>query len=216
VSRRICASFVLAVVLAACSGSGPAATAPQTTAATTAASAVAASSSAVATGASPTILPTPSTFASALYGYSLTVPAGWYAAAAILPWDGASAPSDGDPTADKFGGPGKASAFAFAAPTMSSLDKLTRDTIKWTVRDHGDTCPATAPEVTESVDFGSAKGTFLAWNCGILINQVVAVHDGKAYTLVMRDPGVAAATDPADRAVLDQLLASVVFGSWPG
>jgi hypothetical protein len=212
VSRTIYVSFVLPVVLAACTGAGPAATAPQTTAATPAASAVPASSSAVATAPPPTILPTPSTFASALYGYSLTVPAGWYAAGAILPWDGASAPGYDDPVVDKFGGPGKASAFAFAAPTMSSLDKLTRDTIKWTVRDHGDTCPATAPAVTESVAFGSAKGTFLGWNCGILIDQVVAVHDGKAYTLVMRDPGVAAATDAADRAVLDQLLASVVFG----
>jgi hypothetical protein len=209
VSRSIRAAFVLPLLMAACTGSGPAATAQTTPAPPAASNAGPASPS--PQSAAPTVLPTPSTFTSALYAYSLTLPAGWYSGAAILPWDGASAPGDDAPTVDKLAGPGTASAFVFAAPTSDDLDKLARDTISWTVRDHGDTCPATAPEVTEPITFGGVKARFLAWNCGILINQVVAVHDGKAYTMVLRDPGVHAAMDADDHAVLQQLLSSVIF-----
>ena len=208
--RRILSLVALPLALAACSTTGPAAT----HAATTSPSAQPASTGGAPTTAPtprPTVVPTASAFTPALYGYELTVPAGWYAAPAIFKWDGASAPGDGDPTVDRLGGPGKASAFVFAAPTTSSLDGLVRDTIKWTVRDHGDTCPATTPDVTEPIRFGGEQAMFLGWNCGILINQVVAVHDGMAYTMVVRDPGVAAATDAADRALLEQLLNSVVF-----
>jgi hypothetical protein len=157
--------------------------------------------------------PTPSSFTSSLYGYSLTLPAGWSAGAAFLRWDGASAPGYHDPSVDKFGGSGTVSTFMFAGPTSDKLDAFVRHTIAWTVRDHGDTCPDTAPEASEPIDFGGTPGRLLAWNCGILINQALVVHDGSAYTMVMRDPGVPTATDEADRALLEQLLGSVVFGS---
>ena len=49
------------------------------------------------------------------------------------------------------------------------------------------------------------------WNCGILINVAVTVHDGVAYLFGFRDLGVHAATDPADRAALQGLLDSMQF-----
>ena len=202
-----------ATLLAACSGSPNAVPSLVATPAPPPAATTVATAAPTLEVPGPTAAETPSTFMSLLYDYSITLPAGWHAGSAMLRWDGASAPGDDDPSVDKFAGPGTVSAFANAGPTSDDLDTFVRHTIEWTVRDHGDTCPATAPEVTEPIDFGGEKGHFLAWNCGILINQALLVRDGVAYTMVMRDPGVPAATDAADRALLQQLLDSVVFGS---
>ncbi len=49
----------------------------------------------------------------------------------------------------------------------------------------------------------------IAWNCGILINGAVTVHNGRAYVFGLRDPAVHAATDPADRATFLTMLESV-------
>jgi hypothetical protein len=165
-----------------------------------------------ASSAGPNAVETPSTFTSLLYRYSLTLPAGWHAGPAMLRWDGASAPGNEDAAVDRFGGPSTASAFVFAGPTAVDLDTLVKNTITWTVRDHGDTCTERTPEVREPIEIGGEPGTFLAWNCGILINHAITVHDGMAFTMVMRDPGVPAASDPTDRALLQELVDSVVLG----
>ena len=53
----------------------------------------------------------------------------------------------------------------------------------------------------------------LGFDCGILINSAVTVHDGMAYVFGFRDPSVHAATDPTDRATFLALLKSVTFPS---
>ena len=77
---------------------------------------------------------------------------------------------------------------------------------------HGDTCPP-VPERTEATTAGDEPATFMAWNCGILIDIVVVLHHGVGYEFVMRDPDVSAATDPTDRKILDALLKTLTFPS---
>lgn len=164
--------------------------------------------------ARPSSVPTPAlpvAFTSRVYGYSIVVPGGWAVGPAALHWDAASSPGHSDPVVDKFASPSDVSAFAFAGPVTVDLAGFVKATIAWTVRDHGDTCPATAPEKIEPIEIGGEPGMLLSWNCGILVNDAVLVRDGTGFVLVMRDPSVAAATDPADRALLEALLNSVKF-----
>ena len=67
------------------------------------------------------------------------------------------------------------------------------------------------PDVTDQITIGGDPGTLLAFDCGILINNAIAVHDGVAYLFGFRDPAVHAATDPTDRATFVMLLESVRF-----
>ena len=53
----------------------------------------------------------------------------------------------------------------------------------------------------------------LSWDCGILINQALLIRDGTGFVFVMSDPGVQAATDATDRALLEGLLDSVTLPS---
>lgn len=210
-SKKPVLFFVALVALAACSGqSGGPSSPPATVAVTpevTQAPTTAATVKPAATATSP------ATFTSPLYGYTITLPPDWAAGAAMLPWDGKSAPGHEEPTVDKFGGPQSATAWAQAAPVTVDLDRFVNDTIAWTVRDHGDTCPATAPEKTEPIEIGGEAGTLLSWDCGILINQALLVRNGTGYVFVMRDFAVPAATDPADRALFESLLNAVSFPS---
>jgi hypothetical protein len=160
--------------------------------------------------ASPSSSVTATTFTSDTYGYSLTVPTGWTTVQATTAWDGHGAPGSDDPKSDQFVSPATASAWAYAAPTSLDSAAYAPDRIAGTYADHSDTCPAT-PEVQEPIEIGGEVGTFLAWDCGILINQAVIVHDGIGITFGLRDPGIHAATDPGDRATLEQILDSVRF-----
>ena len=100
--------------------------------------------------------------------------------------------------------------FAFAAPISLDLAGYATDVIARNVKFHGDTCPPT-PDKTEPTTIGGDPATFIAWNCGILINIAVTVHDGVGYMFGMRDVDVHAATDPTDRATLLAMLKSVEF-----
>jgi hypothetical protein len=211
VSNKPVLSMVALVAVAACSGPNIAPSGPASAAATPVGSS--SPSMPVETpGPEPTALPvgTPSRFTSPLYGYTLTLPAGWTAFAAMLRWDGTSQPSHDDVEVDQFSGATSASAWAFAGPVTFDLAGFVQDRIKANARDHGDTCPAT-PEVNEPIEIGGEIGILLGWNCGILINQAVIVHDGVGFTLVVRDPDVHAATDVDDRVLLEALLDSVMF-----
>ena len=210
-------SFVLAGVVAVAGCAGSTATssrapagAPLTPAASEAPATVDVVPAPSATSAVATTAP-PVEFSSVLYGYSATLPADWHVGAAMLRWDGASSPGHDDGSVDKFASPSTLSAWGFAGPVTSDLDGFVADNIAWTVRDHGDTCPAMAPEATESIQIGGESGVLLAWNCGILINEALIVHDGMGFVFVMRDPEVAAATDASDRALFEDLLDSVRF-----
>jgi len=155
---------------------------------------------------------TASPFASGVYRYALAVPAGWQAVAAKRAWDGSgAAPTHEDPDADEWSRPDGASVFAFAAPTRHHLTGYAREWIARTAAEHGDTCP-NPPAAREPVTIGGDSGVLLAWDCGILIDIAVAVHDGAGYAFVFRDPNVHAATDPADHETFVRLLRSVKFG----
>jgi len=211
VSKKPVLFFVALVALAACSGQSGGPSSPPATVAVT--PEVTQAPTPVATVKPAATAASPVTFTSPLYGYTITLPPDWAVGAAILRWDGRSAPGHEEPTVDKFGGPPSASAWANAAPVTVDLDRFVKDNIAWTVRDHGDTCPATAPEKTEPIKIGGETGTLLSWDCGILINQALLVRNGTGYVFVMRDLAVQAATDPADRALLESLLNAVTFPS---
>jgi hypothetical protein len=152
----------------------------------------------------------PTTFTSETYGYSLTLPGGWVPVQASAVWDGKGSPGSDDAVADQFIGPTAASSWAFAAPTTRDLAAYVKGTIKGTVEDHGDTCPAT-PDAQDPIELGGQPGRLLAWNCGILINQAVTVKNGVGYFFGFRDPSVKAATDATDRELFLELLRSVQF-----
>lgn len=196
---------MVALIVAACSGTSPTSTpVAQSSPARSPLPTVA------ATHVAPTVaLPTP--FTSVLYPYSLTVPAGWAVGPALLRWDGASSPGHDEPIVDKFASGTSVSAFAYAAPVQSDLDTFVKDTIAFNVRDHGDTCVAPAPETTEPIQIGGEPAVLLSWNCGILINLALTVHNGTGFVWVMRNPSINAATDPTDRALFDALLGTVKF-----
>lgn len=151
----------------------------------------------------------PTSHTSPEYGYTITLAAGWTFSRATTSWDGRSDASHDDANVDAFHPPsGSASAWAFAGPFRGTLAAFTKARITANARYHGDTCPP-APEVTGSISIGGRKGSFLAWNCGILINLAITVDRGVGYVFAMRDPGIHASTDPADRAIFESLLDSV-------
>jgi hypothetical protein len=152
----------------------------------------------------------PTSFTSPLYGYSLTVPTGWSNTPATKVWDGTGS-SSGDPSNDRWGSAGD-SMWGHTEPFTGDRGAFADEQVAATVEFHSDTCPD-PPEVTEEVTIGGQPGTFLAWDCGILINEAVTVRDGVGYLFGYRDPGVHAATDPADRAIFLELLNSLRFPS---
>lgn len=201
----------LVVVLLAVAACSPAAsvapTAPAGAAAPTtdaSASQPAPSPSAVATTSAPV------SFTSPIYGYRIVLPAGWQTIPATVRWDGVEASGHEEPTVDQFQGPMYAQFWAYGAPVSMDLAGFVRAQIAANARDHGDTCPA-KPEVQEPISIAGGPGVFLAWNCGILINEAITVHGGKAFMLFARDLLIHAATDAADRSTLDALLANVTL-----
>jgi hypothetical protein len=152
-----------------------------------------------------------SPYTSSMYGYSVTVPAGWQTKPAKVRWDGSGAPAHEDPAVDIVEPTaGTMSIFAFAAPTTLDLAAYAHEVVARNAQFHGDTCPP-QPDKTESTTAGGQPATYISWNCGILINAVVVVRDGVGYQFVMRDPGVHASTDPTDRESFDALLRSLTL-----
>jgi hypothetical protein len=197
---RAAAIVGVALVVGACtSRSTPAS--PSPSAAATVATSAEASASAV-----------PTAFTSTTYGYALMVPAGWTTVQATAAWDGSGAPFSGDAVADQFIGPATASAWGFAAPTTEDLAGYVDERIAATATAASATC-SPAPESQDPIDIGGEPGMLLSWNCGILINLAVTVHDGTGYVYGLRDPSVHAATDAEDRAIFEELLSSVQFSS---
>lgn len=155
--------------------------------------------------------PSPSSsFTSPIYGYTVKLPAGWGAIKAKVPWDGTSKTSSDSPDVDRWVGRTGASAWGFAAPYSGDLKAYTKQTVAANAKYHGDTCPPT-PEVEDPITIGGEPGILLAYDCGILINLAVTLRNGVGYTFALRDPNVAAATDPTDAATFAALLDSIQF-----
>jgi hypothetical protein len=159
---------------------------------------------------SPSAVATLSAFTSEVYPYSLTVPGGWSSVAATAPWDGVSGVKSDSPEVDRWISVGSASSWASAAAYAKNLESYVAKTIADTARYHGDTCTA-PPEVQEPITVGGEPGALMAWNCGILINIGVTVHNRIGYTFGFRDPAVRASTDPTDHEIFIDLLKSVQF-----
>lgn len=151
-----------------------------------------------------------SVFTSAQYGYTLVLPAGWSSKAATARWDGDSIIHSDAPNVDQFYAAGVAGSWASAASYPGTLTSYVAKTIADTAKYHGTTCTA-PPEAQLSIAFGEEPGTLLQFNCRILINIAVTVHDGVGYSFGFRDPTVHAAVDQADQAVFEAILASTQF-----
>ena len=217
-SRSIVAVWaIVAVIVAACRAASTATPSVSTAAPT--ASAVVASQlvspspspgapSSASAAASPSGSAT--TFTSPFYAYTLTLPPGWIATPASKKWDGIGAPGDDNPAVDRFHGQGSGSMHAFAAPASLDLARYGADVIARIAQFHADTCPP-KPDTVEALMVGTQPATFIAWNCGILINVVATVHNGTGYEFVFRDPDVHQATDDSDRATFDSILRTVSF-----
>lgn len=161
--------------------------------------------------APPSITPKPTTFRSKAYGYTVTVPAEWSSRQAYAKWDGHSELDGTSALVDLFGQPSETKGvFVAAAPWKRELAAYTAFFIAWNAHFHGDYCPA-EPHTRSRVTVGGQRGVMLAYNCGILVNNVVTVHKGIGYCFVFVDRNVAAATDPADHLTFVKLLRSVKF-----
>jgi hypothetical protein len=172
--------------------------------------AAAASASSLPPSLTPSAAATPSAFTSKIYGYSVALPAGWSSLAASARWDGVAGVKSDSPEVDRWISGAEPSSWGSAAAYAKDLASYTTKAIADTSKYHGDTCTA-PPEAQEAITIGSEAGTLLSYNCGILINVGVTVHNGTGYTFGFRDPAVQAATDPVDRAMFTDLLKSVHF-----
>jgi hypothetical protein len=152
----------------------------------------------------------PTAFTSKTYGYSVTLPAGWTAVEAQGPWDGKGMPGSDAAEADHFKSSGTASSWLLRAPSTNDLAAQVKQVIAANLADHGSTCPP-LPATQDPIKIGEEPGVLLSYDCGILINIATTVHTGQAYVIALRDPGIHAATDPADRATFLGLLESVKF-----
>lgn len=161
--------------------------------------------------ATPTAQPSPTprgptTFRSPLYGYTITLPAGWTVdLPAAQRWDGSGSPGDDDPQNDVFSGPGRVLSWAASAPTTRTLAAYEAATFAASRAEHG--CPDRDQQDPITID--GQPGLLLSWNCGLLINVALTVRNGTGYTFGFKNPDVPAATDPADRAAFETLLSSV-------
>jgi hypothetical protein len=166
------------------------------------------------------------TFTSATYGYTVTLPRGWTSMQASAKWDVhiyASGLAYGgidrySISADQFRrcDPDTATCadsdpavFALAGPWARDLAAFTK---LWIVSnaDYHEHCPP-KPSKKNRIKIGGQPGVLLAFNCGILVDIAATVHSGVGYSFFLTDFRVQEATDPADHATLLNILRSVHF-----
>jgi hypothetical protein len=207
---RLTTRLAVALMVVACGGGSPSAI-PSASQSASPSSAAPTASPETASPSAPASASAASTaFTSTTYGYSLTLPAGWTSIQATAAWDGKGMPFHDVPQADQFVGPATASAWFYGAPTTKPLAGRVEEAIAAQAAEHSDTCPP-VPEVNEPIQIGGEAGVLMGWNCGILIDAAITVHNGTAYVFGFRDPAVHAAADPTDRALFLELVGSVEF-----
>jgi hypothetical protein len=149
---------------------------------------------------------------SPIYRYAVVLPVGWSEVqAAVIPWDGAGAPSHDAPEADLFESATGTIAWAYAAPTTKSLTKLAEAQTAADAAEHP--CPAT-PEVDTSFEIAGDDARFTVKHCpstgGILVPMAAVIDDGTGYIFYFQHPPTAPASD-GDAAAFKRLLAGVSF-----
>lgn len=195
------------LVLAGCTNAAPATVPPAESAAPTLAKSL------IAPGASASALPssepTPTTYTSNLYGYTVTLPVGWVVVPATIRWDGNSDPGHEEPTVDRMSGPtghSLADAWAFSLPVTNGLAASAAARLAADAAVHP--CPLTAATTTP-ITIDGTPGLLLARNCEILVLTAITIRNGTAFFFYLQDSSVQAATDAADESVFAGLLASL-------
>ena len=185
---RVAAPLAVVLVVAACAAGSPSPSAVATPeAAPSATDSPVATEQAPSASAAPSPAGSPTAFTSNIYGYSLMVPAGWTTVAAMLEWDGKGMPSHDVAEADQFVSPGPASSWFLGATSSNDLAAEVKVGIAGIATDHGDTCPP-VPASQDPIKIGAEPGVLLSYDCGILINTAITVHDGRKYVFGFRDP----------------------------
>lgn len=200
-------SFLVVILVVAACGSEAS---PGSSAETSSSPVAPAIASPTAATAAATVAFKTTSFTSETYRYTLTLPAGWTSAQASKTWDGKSGLKSDSAEVDRFFAPATVTATGVAGPSDQTLAASTDALITATVKYHSDTCPPT-PEAQDPITIGGDPGMLVAWNCGILINIAVTVHNGVGYQFLWRNPSVHAATDPTDRAAFLAMLETVQF-----
>lgn len=200
--RRIGMAAAGVILVAACSSQASSGSSDETSSSPVA--------TAIASSTAATVAANLTSFTSETYRYTLTLPAGWTSVQASKTWDGKTGLKSDSPEVDQFLAPADVTSTGVSAPSDQTLAASTDAVIAATARYHGDTCPPT-PEAQDPITIGGDPGMLVAWNCGILINIAVTVHNGVGYQFLWRDPAVHAATAPTDRAAFLAVLESVKF-----
>jgi hypothetical protein len=184
-------------------GVGPTPTpGPTPTAAATASPAPTAAPSPTAT-----IQPTaaPSVFTSPLYKYSISLPAGWTAYAALAPWDGKSSPANFSSDVDQVNSSTGTQAWVMAAPTTKTLATFLADQNAADAREHP--CPVT-PEIDEATTIDGKPARLNVRHCGILVVNAVVIDKGIGYLFYLQHPPEDT-SNPEDVGMFRILLAGV-------
>ena len=147
------------------------------------------------------------TFTSRHYGYTETLPTGWYSVRpATQQWNGKGAPGFDSPVIDLFTGPGSLEAWADAAPTKENLAAYTSATIRASRAGH----PCSAPLTDRAITIGGAPARLLGMHCpprsGFLVQIAVTVHHGTAFVFASQNP---TGTTPGDRTAFRKFLAGI-------
>ena len=147
------------------------------------------------------------TFTSGHYGYTETLPTGWYSVGpATQQWNGKGSPGFDSPVIDLFTGPGSLEAWADAAPTNKNLAAYTSATIRAARAGH----PCSAPLTNQAITIGGAPARLLGMHCpprsGFLVEIAVTVHHGTAFVFASQNP---TGTTPGDRTAFRKFLAGI-------
>jgi hypothetical protein len=205
------APVILAVLLVAgCASSGsPGASSPPN------------STSPIATSG-PSAQGAPTLFTSTLYGYSVTLPAGWRVVRAQTAWDGTGSPTYDAPVVDQLIAPestGRCTrvftcgplAWVLAAPTTKGLTEFAKEQDA-AAAEHS--CPA-SPEKAEQVTIDSQAGLLETNHCpataGALTLSAVTIRGGIGYLINLVDLSSDPTAEPADRSDFLALLGTVHF-----
>jgi hypothetical protein len=170
--------------------------------------------------ASPTPGTEPVTFTSPIYGYSITLPAGWTIVAAQVAWDGTSAPGHQDSDVDQLIGPevsGRCShiflcgpvAWALAGSTTKSLADYAAERDSVGVANNGCAEPETSAPTTIGGEAALVEATHCPADGGILVLSAFTVQSGIGFGFYLQEPSGDPAVEPEDRSDFAAMLATV-------
>ena len=206
---------VVGILIGAGCGTGPPAIASTGTVASPRSSALprpTASGPIATVGEMPQPIGSPSVFISPIYGYSISLPAGWSVVKpATEGWDAVSAPGHDTESADLFASTSGTLLWAYSGPTSKSLARFTAAQTAADAAAHP--CPA-APETDEAFRVGGEAAQFTVKHCpatdGILVAMTAVIREGTGYLFYFQHPPAAPSRDD-DAAVFKMLLAAVVL-----